>query len=73
MLHASATSRAHTLNNAPGSTAGSRPDRLQRRATPLHRLVGAESSCHLARDAEDVRARAEALARTCGHLHLGVS
>lgn len=59
--------------NGPGSTPGSRLDYLERRAALLHRLVdavGDESSRYLAQDAEDraedVRARAEALARECG-------
>lgn len=59
--------------NAPGSTPDSRLDYLERRAALLHRLVdavGDESSRYLAQDAqdraEDVRARAEVMARECG-------
>ncbi|MEV0282364.1 hypothetical protein AB0I22_39230 [Streptomyces sp. NPDC050610] len=59
--------------NSRRSTTDSRLDCLERRAALLHRLVdavGDESSRYLAQDAEDraenVRARAEAMARECG-------
>lgn len=59
----------------PSSSTDSRLDYLERRAALLHRLVdavGDESSRCLAHDVadrtEDVRARAEALARECGDL-----
>ncbi|AZS74869.1 hypothetical protein DDE74_31590 [Streptomyces lydicus] len=59
--------------SSPGSTSDSRLAYLDRRAALLHRLVDAlsdESSRCLAQDAEDraedVRARADALARECG-------
>ncbi|MFE7111151.1 hypothetical protein ACFU98_32260 [Streptomyces sp. NPDC057575] len=59
--------------NGPVSTPGSRLGYLERRATLLHRLVdavGNESSRYLAQNAENraenVRARASALARECG-------
>lgn len=59
--------------SGPGSSSYSRLDYLERRAGLLHRLVdavGDESSRYLAQDAEDrtedLRARAEALARECG-------
>ncbi|MCQ9132854.1 hypothetical protein [Streptomyces hilarionis] len=59
--------------NSRRSTTDSRLDYLERRAALLHRLVdavGDESSRYLAQDAEDraedLRARAEAMARECG-------
>lgn len=59
--------------NSRRSTTDSRLDYLERRAAQLPRLVdavGDESSRYLAQDAEDraedLRARAEAMARECG-------
>ncbi|MFD5191031.1 hypothetical protein ACFWMU_23245 [Streptomyces sp. NPDC058357] len=59
--------------NSRRSTTDNRLDYLERRAALLHRLVdavGDESSRYLAQDAEDraedLRDRAEAMARECG-------
>ncbi|GAB1339798.1 hypothetical protein ACE1SV_63880 [Streptomyces sp. E-15] len=64
---------AEHYNSRLGSTIDRRLDYLERRAALLHRLVdaiGDESSRYLAQDAEDraedLRARAEAMAQACG-------
>ncbi|MER8114678.1 hypothetical protein [Streptomyces sp. NPDC094031] len=66
-------SDAEHCNSRCGSTIDRRLDYLERRAVLLHRLVdaiGDEPSRYLAQDAEDraedLRARAEAMARECG-------